>query len=229
MLIDPNEFLSVTQPPLAEGDASRLADEVNRRWSVEQVCSLLSCTVPEARRVSALVIGLIGDLRFSGCLARGLHDKDDKVAEMAEHGLWSIWMRSGKCETCVFFEQALDAIAAERYDHAVELLDRVLEIDPDFAEAYNQKAIALFLEGRYRDSIAMCQQAIERCPSHFGAMAGLGHGFAHLQDWDKALRCYRKALAINPNMPAIASAVKRLEAKVADRGAQNLGSRYGEA
>jgi tetratricopeptide (TPR) repeat protein len=212
MLIDPNEFLEATQPPLASGDASALADEVNRRWSVEQVCSLLSSRVPEARRVAALVIGLIGDERVSGCLARGLHDRDEKVGEMAEHGLWAIWMRSCCCEASEPFQEALDAIEAEDFDRALERLDHVLAIDGDFAEAYNQKAIALFLTGRYEASIAMCREALERCPSHFGAMAGMGHGFAHLHEWEKALCCYRKALAINPNMPAIVSAVDRLQA-----------------
>lgn len=219
MLIDPNEFLRVTREPLADGDASRLAEEVHRRWSVEQVCSLLASTVTEARQVAALAVGLIGDQRFAGCLARGLHDRDPKVNEMAEHGLWAIWMRSCRCEASEPFHEALDAIAGDEYERALELLDRVLEIDPDFAEAYNQKAIALHFLGHYRESIAMCQQTLERCPSHFGAMAGMGHGFAELRDCDKALRCYRKALSINPNMPAVRQVVARLEEKVAEANA----------
>ena len=219
MLIDPNEFLRVTREPLAEGDASRLAQEVHQRWSVEQVCSLLASTTTEARQVAALVVGLIGDRRFAGCLARGLHDRDAKVNEMAEHGLWAIWMRSCCCEASEPFHEALDAISGEDYPRAVELLDRVIEIDPHFAEAYNQKAIALFFHGAYRESIAMCQQALERCPSHFGAMAGMGHGFAELKEWDKALRCYRKALSINPHMPGISHAVTQLEKKIAEANA----------
>ena len=219
MLIDPQEFLRVTREPLAAGDASRLAREVNRRWSVEQVCSLLASTVTEARQVAALVVGLIGDQRFAGCLARGLHDRDAKVNEMAEHGLWAIWMRSCCCRASEPFHEALDAIANDLHARALELLDRVLEIDSDFAEAYNQKAIALFFLGEHRASIEMCQQALERCPSHFGAMAGMGHGFAELKDWEKALRCYRKALSLNPNMPEIVKAVSKLEQKIAEANA----------
>ena len=215
MLIDPSEFLQVTREPLAEGDPDRLAGEVHQRWSEEQICTLLQSTDVDARRVAALVIGLIGEVQHSGCLARGLHDSDPKVSEMAEHGLWSIWFRRCPPQACETFHEALEALEHEQFDRAVALFDEVIAQDPDFAEAYNQKAIALFLDGHYDESIAMCREALERCPSHFGAMAGMGHGFAHLQQWDKALRCYRKALSINPTMSAIASAIERLESCLA--------------
>jgi cytochrome c-type biogenesis protein CcmH/NrfG len=60
-------------------------------------------------------------------------------------------------------------------------------------------------------SIADCQQAVERMPCHFGAWAGLGHGHAHLGQTCDAIRCYRRALQINPHLECIAEAVKELQ------------------
>ena len=55
---------------------------------------------------------------------------------------------------------------------------------------------------------------IRLVPSHFGAIAGMGHCLTELSELTKALCCYRQSLAINPRMPAISSAVDPLEHKL---------------
>jgi len=214
MLIDPNEFLKVTQEPLEEGDVAHLADEVRSRWSVDQVCSLLRSTQTNARRVSALVVGLIGQQNNTHCLARVLHDRDPQVAEMAEHGMWSIWFRAIRPEYTLLFESGLTALSQEHYDQALDYFQRVIAADSCFVEAYNQAGIACYLKGEYQQSIEYCEHALRRCPEHFGAMAGMGHCYAELDQWQHALSCYQQALAINPTMAAIRSAVERLQEKV---------------
>ena len=50
---------------------------------------------------------------------------------------------------------------------------RLIAIAPAFAEAYNQRAIIYFEQGRYAESARDCRRVLSINPYHFGALAGL--------------------------------------------------------
>lgn len=214
MKIDPKEFLAVVHDPLAAGDAAALADAVRERWPARALCELLHCPQCDVRRVVAVALGLIGDPSCLGPLTRALHDADEQVNEMAEHGLWSIWFRASRPAAARPFHEGVALVSMECYQEAVDKFAEAAAIDPDFAEAHNQSGIARFLLGQWQSSLRDSEQAVLRMPGHFGAISGMGHCYAHLNDLEQALDCYRGALAINPRMPAIARAVHRLEVKL---------------
>jgi len=217
MGIDVSQFLEVARPALKAGDADALAAAINQRWRPKTLCSLLGHADHDVRRVAAITLGLVGDGSCVGCLARALHDTDAQVTEMAEHALWSIWFRDGDPAAAEPFAAGMTLLAEDSDDAHQQAIDRFREairIDPAFAEAHNQCSIARFFLGHWRDCIEDCQQALLRQPCHFGAMAGMGHCYAHLGDLHKALDCYRRAVAINPRLTAIANAVRRLEAEL---------------
>jgi len=214
-MIEARTFLTVVRPALTSGDAHGLARAVAKRWTAAEVASLLRHDDADARRAAALVLGLVGDSAVTGPLARALHDADAQVHQMAEHALWSIWFRGCGCAGVEFFERGTDLMGQEQYEEAVRAFSQALAQCPEFAEAYNQRAMAHFFAGRYERSAADCRRAMKLMPSHFGAAAGLGHCLCHLGDYAGALDAYRKALTINPRMPGIRSAADRLEAKLA--------------
>lgn len=214
MQVDAHQFMRIVRPALESGDASRLADEVKGRWTPRDLCTLLRNPDVDTRRVTAVTLGLVGDCSCVGCLARALHDEDEQVNQMAEHGLWSIWFRAGKPEAAQPFREGVSLLCNESYPQAITKFEEAAGIDPQFAEAFNQCAIAHFFLGQWEASIRDCERAVELMPSHFGAMSGMGHSYAHIGDMRQALRCYRRAIAINPRMPAIARAVRRLQAKL---------------
>ena len=176
-------FMQAVTPALAAGDADALAAAALRHAEPMSLCPLLGHRRAEVRRVAAVVLGLVGTRAAVGCLTRSLHDPDDQAAALAEDALWSIWFRGGRSTAMDDFGQGLDHLQAEAYDRAVEAFARSTRLDPDFAEAYNQSAIAHYLAGRWRQSIADTRRALARMPTHFGAMAGLGHCHAHLQQY----------------------------------------------
>lgn len=214
MNIDPKQFLAVVRSPLEAGNAEELAEAVLGRWKPKQVCELLSAPEVDVRRVAAVTLGLVGDRSCVGCLTRALQDEDEQVNQMAEHGLWAIWFRSGDARASLPFREGVAMISTEAYEQAIDRFREAIRIDPDFAEAYNQCGIARFFMGHWRDSIEDCKQTLLRQPGHFGAAAGMGHSYTHLGDLHRALDCYRRAVTINPNMPAIARAIERLECKL---------------
>jgi tetratricopeptide (TPR) repeat protein len=94
---------------------------------------------------------------------------------------------------------------------AIDHFSRALEIDPKFAEAYNQRAIAHYLLEEFDESIEDCRRTVELMPCHFGAWAGMGHGHAHEGRLGPALEAYRKALSINPHLECLVEACEEIE------------------
>lgn len=214
MSIDVNEFMQAVLPHLQKCDATAIADTVNARWSADDVCQLLIHRAVDVRRVAAVTAGLIGDSAVIPCLAGALQDDDHQVNQMAEHSLWSIWFRAGDDRAAAPFREGVAMLAAEKYEQASACFEEATRIDPGFAEAYNQAAIAHFFLGQWQDSIRDCELAMQKMPQHFGAISGMGHSYTQMGQLDKALICYRKALAINPRMPAIARACTRIEGRL---------------
>ena len=143
-------------------------------------------------------------------LASALSDPDPCVHQMAEHAMWSIWFRLGTEEAnCHLMRGSMD-LEKRDFAAASQHFCRAIELDPDFAEPYNQRAIAHYLQEHFEDSIRDCKRTIRRMPCHFGAWAGMGHCYAHLDNVSEAIRCYSQALAINPGLEGIREALREL-------------------
>lgn len=199
------------KPLLEKQDLCGLLQFLKSRWSAEQIVELLKSRHCDARKVAALCLSLVGGACCLGPLSEQLKDPDPVVNEMAEHALWSIWFRSGSCEANHQLCKGAQAMERQDMDEAIRHFTRAIEIDPKFAEAYNQRAIAHYLLDRLEDSIDDCRRTTELMPCHFGAWAGLGHGYAHLGRIDEALASYKKALKINPHLECLVEACDELE------------------
>lgn len=209
--IDPHHFVAELRPLLRGKDPTALVEHVRGRWDQDQIADLFAHPEGDVRKVAALAYGLIGDASRLPELAGLLKDPDSIVAQMAEHSMWSIWFRLGTPDANHQVCRGTRALGRGDYDHAIEHFTRAIALDPTFAEAYNQRAIAKFLLERYEDCIDDCRKAVELMPSHFGALAGLGHCHAHEGRMSPALRCYERALAINPRLDDVRQTVRALK------------------
>jgi len=223
MATDGQSFLKATRPALESNDLRGLTKAVNAQWTNAELCEFLANANVDVRRVAAVVIGYVGDMSNVACLAYSLHDVDEQVNHMAEHGLWNIWFRGGNPQSVRPFRDGVAHLAAENYPLAIDAFRQATRIDPDFAEAYNQCAIAHFFEGDWKCAIKDCMRTVERVPQHFGAMSGMGHCYAQMNDLPRALKCYRHALNVNPRMPAISLACEKIEACLRNKSNEDSG------
>ena len=211
--LDPETFVRTVKPLLERKDLSGLHTLLLSQFSPNDITSLLSCGCCDTRKIAALSLGLVGSQRCLKDLAKQLADPDPMINQMAEHAMWSIWFRGGTKEANCKLHTGAQAIERGEYEVALDYLDKALQISPEFAEAHNQRALALYLMDRYAEALTDCHAAIERMPLHFGAWASKGHCHAHLEQFDRAIGCYEKALSINPHMEQVQQVVQELKAR----------------
>ena len=166
---------------------------------------------PLERRRGALGLETMGRMEDAPALIAALRDSDAKVRAIAEEALWAVWSRSGDARVDDLFVRGVSEMSAEHFSEAIATFTRVIQLSPDFAEGWNKRATALFLAGEYRRSLADCDEVMKRNPQHFGALSGYGQIYLRLDQPEKALEYFRRALAVNPNLDGVHDLVDRLE------------------
>jgi tetratricopeptide (TPR) repeat protein len=142
---------------------------------------------------------------------------DEDIAKQVESRIWAIWLASGSDTTDLLMNRVKAAIEAKDTALAVQLLDSIIEIKPDYIEAWNRRATLFFSMKDYGRAMTDIREVLNREPRHFGALAGLGMILEELGDDKQALEAFRKALAVNPHMKKIPDMVKTLTEKVEGR------------
>jgi tetratricopeptide (TPR) repeat protein len=140
-----------------------------------------------------------------------------EIAKQVENRIWAIWLASGSDTADLLMSRVKAAIEAKDTRLAIQLLGSVIEIRPDYVEAWNRRATLFFAMKDYGRAMADIHEVLNREPRHFGALAGLGMILEEVGEDKQALEAYRKALAINPHMPKIPDHLKALTDKVEGR------------
>jgi tetratricopeptide (TPR) repeat protein len=142
--------------------------------------------------------------------ARLSETKDESEAKGIVTSIERRWMRSGSDTADLLMSRALDALQAEDQALAVELLDRVVVLRPEWAEGWNKRATVFFMMGDMTRSMADIREVLSREPRHFGALAGMGIILQNTGDKKHAYEAFKKALAVNPFLPDVKSAVEKM-------------------
>jgi tetratricopeptide (TPR) repeat protein len=142
---------------------------------------------------------------------------DADAAKAIEQRIWALWMVSPSDTANLMMTRVKVAFDAKDLDLAIKLLSSIIEIRPDYVEAWNRRATIYFMQKDYERSMADIRQVLAREPRHFGALSGLGLILQDVGDDKRALDAYRRALAVHPYLPRIPDLVKTLTEKVEGR------------
>lgn len=176
---------------------------------------LAACTPPAATKEAEAP----SDPRLE-VLFEQLHAAPDAAtAKIVEDKIWATWAESGSPTIDILMERAQIASAAGDADLAREFLDQATRLRPDYAEAWNRRAILAFDAQDYPAAMRDIQEALKREPRHFGALAGLGMIYESLGQERAALAAYRDALAVNPHLEQAKQGSARLGPKLDGRDA----------
>lgn len=140
------------------------------------------------------------DPRLDGLFARLQSTDRPGEAQALEQRIWQIWIESDDPKENRLMALGIRAMSLRRLPQALERFDRLVEVAPEFAEAWNKRATVHYLMGNYGASVRDIQRTLALEPRHFGALSGLGLIYDALEEPAAALRSFEAALEINPHM-----------------------------
>jgi tetratricopeptide (TPR) repeat protein len=138
---------------------------------------------------------------------------DPREAQTIEAAIWQAWLDPRDGGVNSLMRLGLDAQQRGDLYGAFALFDAIVNLKPDYAEGWNRRATILFQMGRLEDSRKDAEKTIALEPRHFGALSGLGMIALRLEQPDRALDAFEKALAVHPHLPAAKAQIEALRAQ----------------
>lgn len=92
-----------------------------------------------------------------------------------------------------------ELLKAEKYLEALEMYSKAIDLDPQNAVYFCNRAAAFSKLEKSQEAIADCEAALTIDPTYSKAYGRMGIAYAASGDHQKALECYQKALEHDPN------------------------------
>jgi len=145
-------------------------------------------------------------------------ERKEKAAERIAARIWDEWRNSGSASIDAMMQWSDDAMKAKKFGVALDFLDRVTVLEPDYAEGWNRRATVHFMMNNFRKSMADIDQTLRLEPRHFGALSGMGEILKQAGRKELALNAYERALDVYPMMRSAQKEVAELSEELAGEG-----------
>lgn len=144
--------------------------------------------------------------------------RNEKAAERIAGNIWQEWLKSGSASIDLMMQWSQKAIEAQKFDVALDFLDQVTTLDPDYAEGWNRRATVHYMMKSYGKSMADIEQTLRLEPRHFGALSGMAQIMADTDHKQSALEAWQRVLAVYPMMRSAQAEVATLSDELAGEG-----------
>ena len=129
-----------------------------------------------------------------------------------EQKIWEIWSTHPTDDKLTIeLSKGTDLMQGSTLSQSIEIFSDLIELDPNWAEAWNKRATALYLIGDYEGSQKDIDRVLELEDRHFGALAGQGLVNIKLENYEKAIESYKKAQEIYPAMQSPKIMIEQIE------------------
>jgi tetratricopeptide (TPR) repeat protein len=125
---------------------------------------------------------------------------NETESAVLEGHLRQLWLGAGTPAITLLMLRGLRELKTSPSEAEADF-DGVLTLDPDIAEAYDQRALARFKQGKFPDAIADLAETLKREPRNFMAYQHLAAIAEARQDWPGALAAWQKLMALDPKTP----------------------------
>lgn len=112
--------------------------------------------------------------------------------------LWMLWVQAPDDKAQALLDEGMRQREGYNLIGAREALDALIEYCPAFAEGYNQRAFANFLDANYEGALYDLDIALQLSPNHTGALTGKGLALMRLSRNAEAIEVFQKAVDLNP-------------------------------
>ncbi len=143
---------------------------------------------------------------------------DEEAAKAVSDAIERVWLHSGSATVDLLMERSIKAMSDKKVDLALKLLDAVVDLAPDFTEAWNRRAYVHFVRKDTERALGDLRRALALDPNHFKALDGLAQILREMGQKKPALKAFRQLLDIHPYWSGAQQAVEELEREVDGQG-----------
>jgi tetratricopeptide (TPR) repeat protein len=148
-----------------------------------------------------------------------LHDAGSpEEAHPIEQKLDGLFQISGSPTVDLLMTRAKAALGGTANDVARKLLDSVTQVAPNYAEGWRARAALEAAGGDDTGAMVSLQKAVTLNPRQFEAMTDLADMLEEYGDKQAALKLYRQALALDPQLSEAARHEKSLAKELEGQG-----------
>ena len=139
-----------------------------------------------------------------------------------ENQIWKIWSihpssdRRGYRLT-ELLAQGSFLIANKELNKAYEIFTQIIAADRNWSEAWNKRALVLYLMNRYQSSLDDINITLTLEPRHFGSLSGQALNYIELKQYEKAIESYKAVQKIHPTMGAAKKMIPKLKEFIDDQ------------
>lgn len=146
-----------------------------------------TCPVaPDHAAAQARIISELGAARTS------------REAAVLTQGLWRFWTDAPDATAKAMLDEGMALLQGGRPAIAAERFDALVDYCPDYAEGYNQRAFAAYLQQDFAAALADLDAALAINPQHVAALSGKALTLMGLGRDAEAQEVLRAAVALNP-------------------------------
>jgi tetratricopeptide (TPR) repeat protein len=122
--------------------------------------------------------------------------------------IWTIWSTALDKKVQAKFDIGNKLMEKRQFKASIDIFSEVINLQPNFAEAWNKRATVNYIIGNYDNSISDIFSTLDLEPRHFGALDGLAQIYFNQDKYFEAAQIYKKILKI---IPYNKKAIMRLE------------------
>ena len=134
-----------------------------------------------------------------------------KVSSIVEQEIWKIWStHPTDAKLTARLEQGSQFVRNQQLSKAIEIFTEVIDLDQNWAEAWNKRATVFYMLGEYDKSMTDINTTLKLEPRHFGAMDGMILIFLQKGKVDQAVKIYDEIIKIFPKSKSTLKAKQKL-------------------
>ncbi len=129
-----------------------------------------------------------------------------------------IWLFGHGDTVAVLMQRSSAALSEKNYGLALRFLDAVVDLAPDYAEGWHQRAVVHYSRNEFARALGDLRRVLALDENHYKALEGLSRMLEETGQKAGALAAHRKLMSVHPYWPDADQRLRELERESEGQG-----------
>ena len=144
--------------------------------------------------------------------------EDEKTGQEISGVIERFWVFGHGDTVAVLMQRGSQAMAQKKEGLALKFFDAVVELAPDYAEGWHQRAVLNYSQNNFAGAMGDLRRVLALDPNHYKALEGLSRMLEETGQKAGALAAHRQLMAVNPFWPGAKERLRELEREAEGQG-----------